>query len=278
VTGVSAIAYGNSMFVGAGGHDVGTFTSPDGLNWTSHFIAGCCGGNFPTIAYGQWATPTPGKAFVYAAETTIYSSTDGIAWSSTPAFSHAGYYLISAAYGGGQFVVIGFTGSPASGVVVTSPDGMTWTDRTSTAGINTEPYALAYGGGKFVAVGSTNAWTSTDAATWTPRNPQDTNLMASIAYGGGLFVAIDGSTGSDTITSPDGVTWTQHHVGSVLGGYGNGIAYGNGYFLSPQLSTSTDGVTWTANPYPAGGQFNTAVYGPNGWVGGRGGAGFWTHP
>ncbi len=278
---LGAIAYGNSTYVAAGGHALGIFSSSDGISWTSRFAQPCCGGNFPSAAYGSWTTPSAGKAFVIAVENTIFSSVDGITWPSSPAFSTTtGTYLIGVVYGGGQFVVVGFryNGASYTGVVVTSPDGVTWTDRTSAANITSEMYAVAWGGGQYVATG-VGASISPDGVTWTPYNDQSADLMASMAYGAGLFVALDGSTGADSITSPDGVHWTPHHYAfSIANGYGNALAFGNGQFLAPTLATSIDGLTWTTNPYPTGGQFAAGVYGPGGWVGVGNGMSFWTHP
>jgi hypothetical protein len=282
-TGLGAVTYGESLFVAAGGPYLAMFSSSDGSTWTSRHVSGCCGGNNASIAFGSWTTPSAGSAFVVAAENTVHTSTDGVTWPASPTYSLAtGDYLAGVVYAGGQFVVVGWhylgTGMNYTGIVLTSPDGATWTDQSATASITTQLMALAYGGGKYVATGE-GASVSSDGIHWTPETQGTTDVMSSLAYGGGLFVAIDGTNGTQTYTSPDGMAWTLHQNPSVsLGnGYGTALAYGNGTFLAPSLATSTDGVSWTAHAGPNA-QMTTAVYGPVGWVGVGATTTFWTHP
>jgi hypothetical protein len=279
-TTLGAVGYGASTFVAVGGPFLAIFSSSDGVTWTSRHVTTCCKGNFPTIAFGSWTTPTAGQAFVVAAEDGVHSSTDGLTWAATPAFALGAPNdsLDGVVYAGGQFVAVGrhSTGVGYTGIVLTSSDGMTWTDQSATAAITIGLDALAWGAGHFVAFG-TAPNVSSDGVHWTPENDGTTDAISALAFGSGLFVGIDNATGTSTLTSPDGVTWTSHTTSVTVAGPGS-LAFGNGMFLAPTLATSTDGLTWTAHGYPVGGQLSAATATPSGWVGVGLAASFWTHP
>lgn len=84
--------------------------------------------------------------------------------------------------------------------------------------------------------------------TWTPRSsPTNVNLTA-VAYGNGKFVAIGDYYGI-ALTSPDGVTWTEHSM-PIKNRYFHGGAFGNGTFVTVgdvgKIMSSPDGINWTA--------------------------------
>jgi hypothetical protein len=56
------------------------------------------------------------------------------------------------AYGNGQFVAVGDSGTSDSDAIMNSVDGMNWIERQS--GMEGFLYGIAYGNGKFVAVGT----------------------------------------------------------------------------------------------------------------------------
>ena len=88
-----------------------------------------------------------------------------------------------------------------------------------------------------------------------------------------LFVAV--SSGVDTATSTDGITWTQGTL-PVSAGW-DLVTYGDGTFVSlayPQLfATSTDGITWTQGTLPVGGLWASVTYGDGTFVAVAGGSG-----
>lgn len=188
------------------------------------------------------------------------------------------YGLRTVAYGGGQFVALGWR-------VMTSPDGKTWTDH----GVrNNWTGAVRYQVDHFVAVGGWGQrMTSPDGLTWT-EFPLDTNEthphdalactatacvsindlggisystngtdwkyatqtcptatydLCHVAYGAGGFVIA--SSNSLLRSIDNGVTWTK--VGTLSKPAG-GIIYAENHFTvtaNNHAWTSTDGTNWT---------------------------------
>ncbi len=120
--------------------------------------------------------------------------------------------------------------------------------------------ALSHANSTYFAFGPANypykLWSSTDAATWTPRSVPSTATQnaafTGVAFGESLYVF--GNQGG-FVTSTDLVTFTT----TTIPGYGSGsatagVAYGNGMFVSGGanglLFTSTDGLTWAFVPTP----------------------------
>jgi hypothetical protein len=81
--------------------------------------------------------------------------------------------------------------------------------------------------------------------TWHVRNSLSDgdagDSLRGVAYGNGTFVAVGYS---DTLTSPNGITWTPSPFGALS------VAYGNGIFAGVEGSgtvwTSPDGISWEA--------------------------------
>jgi hypothetical protein len=155
------------------------------------------------------------------------------------------------AFGGGSFVAVG------DRTILASTDGINW----STNGINVAgaPNAIdlglqgvTYGDGQFVAVGSERdggvILTSTDGISWLGQSAGGTNGLWAVAYGNGLFVTI--SDGTVSLTSPDGMVWTEHEF-NWWNEFGAELAYGNGVFVALAddgvILTSTDGADWATN-------------------------------
>jgi hypothetical protein len=108
-----------------------TITSPDGIHWSpgGEALAGAVYGN--------------GQLVEARGIGSIYSSTDGVAW--TLRTTGTGYSLYSLIFAHDQFVAVG------EGTILTSPDGLNWRARPGAT-----PYVLrgvAYGSDRFVAVG-----------------------------------------------------------------------------------------------------------------------------
>jgi len=263
---IRTIAYGNNMFVAAGGNKMAT--SADGVTWTTVDFSGIFGtgngGEINAIAYGNNMFVAGGsyRYNSYSSNGKMATSTDGTNWTSVDVSGTFGYSQIYAiAYGNGKFVAGGEDGKMAY-----STDGVTWTavDVTSIfstsrkSGIN----AIAYGNNKFVAVGGHGngdyekmAAYSTDGITWTGVDVSNifngyTNVplygISAIAYGNDKFVAVGGYMHDGRIAySTDGTTWTA--ISSSSHKYA--IAYGNGKFVAGgydgYMEISADGITWT---------------------------------
>lgn len=168
-------------------------------------------------------------------------------------------------YNGSSLYMAGGT----NGKMATSPDGVTWTQRTSGwTSANTDIISgfASNGSGQYVMTGGQAIGgglrylaTSTDnGVTWTPRtsNYAQDGVIKSVTYGAGKYVAVGNNGG--TISSSDGVTWTN--ITGSNGGSGGDwgqIVFANGLFVcvgsrpgADQIRTSADGVTWTARSGP----------------------------
>jgi hypothetical protein len=104
-----------------------------------------------------------------------------------------------------------------------------------------------------VSDGSTVAATTRDALTWTQRTQPNDRFLAQ-AWNGTVYCAV-GIT-RNTITSPDGITWTSHTNAmpnvsaswsaiTSIGGIFCAVNYGTAI-----AATSPDGVTWTQRTLP----------------------------
>ena len=238
---LSGAAYGNNMFLVADYYAY-FMTSPDGISWTeplspyhlvgSAFIRAVTYGNGIFIAVGYHST--------YGI---VLKSTDGINW--TPGNSDTQHSLTvpkldAAAYGNGQFVAVG-----ESGTVLTSPDGTTWTERNS--GTTRDLNGVTYGNGTFVVVGSPGIIiTSSDGINWIVQGSGTPYDLTGITSGNGISVAV-GHRGT-ILTSSDGANWIERNSETTSPLYE--ITYGNGTFVavggSNSIMTSSDSINWTS--------------------------------
>ena len=157
---------------------------------------------------------------------TVYTSTDGITWTSRT--SGTASVLRTVTYGGGLYVCGG-----AGGVLASSTDAITWTVRTSgtTSSIN----CIIYGSNLYVYAGQNGALaTSTDTITWTARTNGSSSTITALAYLNNLY------------TSTDAITWTARSypisASTACFYYGNNLYYAGG---GSTIATSTDAITWT---------------------------------
>ena len=260
------VAYGNGHWV-ALGHDLQTYGSTDGKNWTT-------GGTltfYPrSITYGE------GK-FVAMFDRTVAISTDnGASWTEHQIDVSNSNWFSRIAYGDGYFVITEF--DDCIGKVAYSTDAINWTLAT------TESYGvcwnyITHGNGKFVIVGSDRIEYSTDhGATWhIGSQGQATSGFASATYTSGKWVALTSPDNGrvDVYTSVDATSWTlQTHTNTLDGGAWSHLRYANGLLVAAsrmstdpnELAYSTDeGSTWTAISQ-GGFSWQGLAYGNGRWV------------
>ncbi len=171
------------------------------------------------------------------------------------------------AYGNGQFIAFGYSGSLDASGTFASPTGepgsWTWTGPGPDIGT---PSAVAYANGLFVGVGYGIA-TSPDGTNWTTVYLGVTSSLSAVIHARGLFVAVGGSPEGEgpgpaiLLTSPDGTHWTPRR--SEFSGDLTSAAYGNGVFAAVGLEwftlhwvpdegyadlISSDGISWASHP------------------------------
>ena len=220
--------------------EIYTFSSPDGLNWTSGtrltygypvYISGVVEGPAGLLAAAKFVPGTCGGAPSVAL---VWRSTDGISWRQAAVFSVAAGDIEGGAAG---YVAIGNAGEGTNPAWI-SFDGANWkhVDMTATAfkGIDGIESGAVFSGG-FVLAGATlgaaqgcggylnpltgSLWWSADAKTWTRdvlsgatsgaqvsmsvRRISDAALLATESSSDG----IGGPAVSTSWTSTDGRTW-----------------------------------------------------------------------
>ncbi len=178
-----------------------------------------------------------GVAVAVGAAGSIYSSSDGIAWTRRETSVRAD--LQSVAWTGSFFCIAGDGGS-----ILTSPDGAAWTPRTSGTTLNLA--AAASGGGRIVVAGDAGRiYKSADGSAWMPVTTPVVERINGLAYGGGVFVAV--TEGGGILTSPDASTWTPRD--SPASGALSTVVFGTGLFVAAgaggEVLTSPDGMAWT---------------------------------
>jgi len=225
----------------------------------------------------------------------VFTSPDGVAWTSRRADIHATNASMVVAFGGGFFVGVTDNG------IFRSANGIDWTYVAPPPTPYGGPVAYQPGHG-FVVLGAQGAtfpvFTSTDGAVWTQQasgmavGMEDVSCSATgcVAMGGAGQVYTHASPGSGgdwtpwtfpvvstvwqsgidfgnstflvpvgagTYTSADGSIWAGPHP--VTPAPGKVLTFGNGLFMTTNLMTSPDGVTWTSmtGPTVAGGPSGT---------------------
>ena len=184
-------------------------TSTDGITWTTQIFA-------PPSSARISAMTTDGTTIVaVGAQGYIITSTDGITWTqrSRVKFGVTKNDLNHVVWNGTTFVAAGTIGT-----VVTSPDAINWTAQQS--GTNYRITSLATLNGKFFASAASNVVapvkliiTSSDGTTWSRlfKNPVG-NLGTVVNLGNSLIIQYTDSTGSYTLTTADGVTWSRDNA------------------------------------------------------------------
>lgn len=179
----------------------------------------------------------------------IQHSVDGHAWSVVQTPSTLDFNSI--AYGNGRYVAVGMAKT-----IVTSTNGVAWTMPKQGAPNAGSYRQVIFAHDQFLVLGDAGeVELSTNGTDWISGHlgTEPSFVPAGVAWGDGQYVVIGSGA---TLTSPDGVTWTEH--ASDLGSSLYAITYANGRFVAggdALLAYSDDGVEWTpgtasfASPY-----------------------------
>ncbi len=270
----------------------GGFTSTDGLTWkpqSVRFGGGVTGGGI------VWA----GSQFVaLAADGTISTSSDGLAWTAHPVAALSGINSVGPIFwSGSQFVALAMVSNPATlqtgmTAIFTSPDAISWTQRASA---NTDNgFAAVWTGSKFVLVQTGGSvQTSPDGAVWTAVPATGVIGTSAVAWSGARYVAVGGSdslTGAPVapiFASTDAITWTAVSPPAWLGNriYSAVIWTGSKFVAlgvttcftvncnssnTGLVATSPDGLTWTQTSEPTGVALGSIVWDGSKFVAGGG--------
>lgn len=165
--------------------------------------------------------------------------------------------------------------STSSLTAATSTDGVTWVSRT----LPFQPQALAANGSIFViAANNFQVATSSDGISWTTGSFPAPSIVTfgGIAWNGSVFcmAALSTSLNARSLTSPDGLTWTNHALplfvqnnGSIAAAGSTFAVVGNKTSGGTTVATSTDGISWTTTVLPT-------TSGPGGYMASQGTTGF----
>lgn len=271
---LDGVAWNGTRFV-AMGTDLSSFgdiiiTSTDGKNWSQVALPddGLNGYAFTNsfndvLAYGNGIfVAGGGRSIVNFPESAVYTSSDGVHWSThvlPDDFGATGIQFVN-----NSFVAPGQTysagGSLQTGYLV-STDGANWTFASvDTAEDYLSLATFLYDGGRYVIAGEAGVWTSTDLRTWTTRLMvgRQSNWMQCLAHGDGGGYILSGIYSDQVLTSANGRDWPNDltpisakiaYSGSAHT-YSHGcMAYGPSGYVSNNYH-STNGVDWQASTVP----------------------------
>jgi hypothetical protein len=243
------VAFGSEKFVVAGD---GIHNSADVNGWGETSISGSVG----VVAYGQdkfVALPKGGGS-------SVYTSSDGRIWITSPATGTVLPNMSDMVFGGGKFVAVGEKGT---GCV--SSDGIAW---TQAAGLNPDDnfIAVKYGNNTFLALGAKGSvYKSTDGSSWTKQAGHSVGAYRQVVSdGSNVFVAV-GDSGI-AVSSNGGKSWDSKAIATGL----TGVAYGAGKFVAVgnkgAIFSSPDGKEWTNHSGDAGEteNFTSVAFGGSG--------------
>jgi hypothetical protein len=150
----------------------------------------------------------------------------------------------------GRFTAVG------GAEVWTSQDGLTWNSQSLSFTVYSSYYGnglrrIVWTGSLYIAVGGdfeAVIFTSPDGYAWTRRTATGAGLRA-VAWSGNLAVAV--GEYKNILTSPNGVTWTDHSLDGVSFHLNDVVWTGSQFVLAGGqtdygfISTSPDGIVWT---------------------------------
>jgi hypothetical protein len=246
------VTYSNGVFVAVGQSGI-ILTSPDGISWTSQ-----------ASGTNRWLSSIVrgGDKFIVVGDSgVILTSTNAVTWAKR--YIKNNVLLFRVVWGNGLYVAIS-----EYGTIMTSIDGITWTDHSlsiSGYGVFSD---VVWGNGKFIITKtSSDILTSTDGITWTLQTAKPGFHLSTITYGDHQFVIAGSPT---TLTSPDGLVWTEHSNVLPACTITRLIWGGNQYVFTAYLGdrtndtsivTSIDGNTWIRRPTGVGDDLYGAAYG-----------------
>lgn len=225
-------AYGNGIFV-AGANDATDqyATSTNGLTWAARTLPAsvtCSGISFAN-----------GVFFLLAGPSTLYTSTDGLNWTSR-AISNCGFGA-----GAGNWGQVTWNGTVycATGDATstnqkysTSSDAITWTARTGASTQASTRIAANTSTGRLVSTGTTrNEYSTDNGVTWTQNTPGFT-FQEALTFDGTNFVSV--SSTKVIRYSTDGITWS---TGSALSS--TPLRWGNILFANSRYMVLSGGST-----------------------------------
>lgn len=196
---IKGVTFGNGQFVAIGDDGSGNFkswTSPDGITWTSHAIAGTnAAPNGKLISIGG-----PGTAAYVGINSagSVWTSPDGVTWTSRSLSGAPGFTPTSLAFNATQgYACLGT--STAGHALFRSSNGTTWTLVLDSSGLP-GAQVLAGLGGIYAPSGDTlSGWvaqgtihTGIDSSFNWPGIPTWESIM-SLSAGGNSFIALAGS-------------------------------------------------------------------------------------
>lgn len=251
-SGFTGIAFGNGLFVALGAsynEDVIRWaTSPDGLVWTGRSQVIGAG----STSYSESGVHFQNGKFVFfaahsvsgVARTFVYSSTDGLTWTSStvvdgrPGFSEfdsTGGVTVLASHNGAQFA---------------SPNLTTWNSSPVVAGGSGYDHLdVAAGNGKFIS--SINGfggkfYTSSDAATWTPLSTAAVIGGGFVEFGNGMFIL----KGDNLYRSTDLVSFTKLTAVVAPSNWyppGGAPRFINNLFVAPTVDLNNGGLGYVSS-------------------------------
>ncbi|MCI0669434.1 MAG: IPT/TIG domain-containing protein [Myxococcaceae bacterium] len=276
-------AGGQYVAIGINDNSVGaTFTSPDGLSWSTRAVAN----DLVSIA----RAPTDGRMVAVGGSHSSQTSLDGITWefgvseqaleknwpfldvvwspsvgafislvmiganqSSYRSTDGKSWTLLADApcYGAlaaSETMLVNIGTSLTGPCIATSPDGTAWTRRTVPAGQSLRK--AFWTGSQFVAVGVSGAIaTSPDGVTWTARTSGVTGVLRGVAAAPATLVIV-GDSGTILSSSDGGGTWVPRTSG-VSASLKRVVWTGTEFFAvgsGGKVLHSSDGTTWTQKP------------------------------
>jgi hypothetical protein len=225
-----AVHFDNGLWVAVGGNGTTSqsiLTSTNGTTWTTQNSTTTEVFQDVFFANGLWTAVGTFK--------TIWTSPDGVTWTSrsNPGTSLMVYNAVR--YGNGLWVAVG-----SSGAILTSPDGVTWTLRTS--GTTQQFNDVRFANNTWVAVGNNGIIrTSTDGITWVDGSVGATPLVnwTNVEYGDGKWVIGSGLDGLiySSATAAAGSWINRTPTGST--GSVNDLLYANGKWVAVGDKIST---------------------------------------
>lgn len=200
-----------------------------------------------------------GQQFVGLNGGWLYTSTDGVNWSSKQ--TNAGSTTAGLAFGNGKYITI------SNGIIKYSEDGLNWfaiQDSTSFSNYSLQAFA----NGKFIAVGQSSVAVSEDGENWSIHSKPSGNGRQ-CAGGNGIFVISDvenwsyGSRNTFFYSTDGGITWNTSYTASSRSWVGLSWCGDRFFAVSHKdnlYTYSFDGINWTEGTMPQWDYWTTVTY------------------